>query len=100
LSSDTTKGKINIDINVEIPVCYDNEIVLDLIRKEIISNLFGDNYINIPIDSVVQKFAVDLITEYKLNNGPLLEQMDSTILYSFNNEHVLEGFSLLNDERI
>ncbi|MGB4413571.1 MAG: RsiV family protein [Paludibacter sp.] len=100
LSSDTTKGKINIDINVEIPVCYDNEIVLDLIRKEIISNLFGDNYINIPIDSVVQKFAVDLITEYKLNNGPLLEQMDSTSLYSFNNEHVLEGFSLLNDEKI
>ncbi len=100
LSSDTTKGKINIDINVEIPVCYDNKIVLNSIRKEIISNLFGDNYINISIDSVVKKFAADLITEYKLNNVPLLEQMDSTSLYSFNNEHVLEGFSLLNDERI
>ncbi|MCE5331836.1 MAG: RsiV family protein [Bacteroidales bacterium] len=100
LSSDTTKGKINIDINVEIPVCYDNKIVLDSIRKEIISNLFGDNYINISIDLVVQKFAADLITEYKLNNAPLLEQLDSTSLYTFNNEHVLEGFSLLNDERI
>ena len=100
LTSDTTKGSINVDISVEMPVCLDNESILDSIRTKIIIDLFGDNYVKIPVDSVVKKFASDLITEYKLNNEPLLEQLDSSSLYTFNNEHNLEGFSLLNDGKI
>ncbi len=97
LSNDTTKGSIKIDISVEMPVCLDNEKVLDSIRTEIIRNLFGDGYLRISPDSVVRKFAADLVTEYKLSNEQLLDQTDSTSFYSFNNEHILEGFSLLND---
>lgn len=100
LSADTTKGAMNIDINVAIPVGYDNEAILDSIRKEIFINLFGNEYVSVDFDSVVTKFTADIITEYKLNNEPLLQKLDSTSLYSFNNEHVLEGFSLLNDEKI
>lgn len=100
LSSDTTKGAMNIDINVEIPVGYDNEVILDSIRKEIFINLFGNEYVKVDFDSVVQKFTADIINEYKLNNEPILHELDSNSLYSFNNEHTLEGFSLLNDERI
>lgn len=100
LAADTTKGSINVDISVEMPVCLDDESILDSIRTKIITELFGQNYIKIPYDSVVKKFGNDLITEYKLNNTPLLEQLDSSSLYTFNNEHTLEGFSLINDGRI
>jgi len=100
LAADTTKGSINVDISVEMPVCLDDESILDSIRTKIITELFGANYIKIPYDSVVKKFGMDLITEYRLNNTALLEQLDSTSLYSFNNEHTLEGFSLINDGKI
>lgn len=100
LSSDTTKGALRIDISVEIPVCYDDSAVLHAIRNEIISNLFGPEYIKFPVDSVVGQFTKDLIFDYKDTNQALLEQLDSTSLYTFDNEHTLEGFSLLSDERI
>lgn len=100
LSSDTTKGALRIDISVEIPVCYDDSAVLHAIRNEIISNLFGPEYIKFPVDSVVKQFTKDLIFDYKDTNQALLEQLDSTSLYTFDNEHTLEGFSLLSDERI
>jgi len=100
LSSDTTKGALRIDISVEIPVCYDDSAVLHAIRNEIISNLFGPEYIKFPVDSVVRQFTKDLIFDYKDTNQALLEQLDSTSLYTFDNEHTLEGFSLLSDERI
>jgi hypothetical protein len=41
-----------------------------------------------------------LKTEYKLTNEPILNEMDEKSLYSFNNEHILDGFSLLSDEHI
>lgn len=100
LSQDTTKGSLYVDISVEIPVCYDKEIILDSIRSEIIRNLFGNSYVNVANNIVLEKFSADLAKEYKQTNSSILEQMDSTTLYSFNNEHILEGFSLLNDKNI
>ena len=100
LDADTSKGSLNVDISVEIPVCFDNEAILDSVRNEIIRNLFGNSYVQQPNNLVVTKFMSDLSKEYKQTNGSILEQMDSTTLYSFNNEHILEGFSLLNDKNI
>ncbi len=100
LAEDTTKGSLNVDISVEIPVCFDNEAILDSVRNEIIRNLFGNSYVLQPNNLIVGKFSSDLSKEYKQTNSSILEQMDSTTLYSFNNEHVLEGFSLLNDKNI
>lgn len=100
LAPDTAKGALNIEITVELPVCYDNQTILDSIRNTIVSNLFGYKYISYSNDSIVSLFVKDLTLEYKQANEPMLEQLDSTALYSFNNEHILEGFSLLNDEHI
>lgn len=100
LSSDTSQGAITINASIEIPVCYDNEIVLDSIRNTVISHLFSPYYINFPNDSVLSYFVDDLITDYKINNTAMLTELDSFVLYSFSNEHYLEGFSLLNDENI
>lgn len=100
LAADTSKGALSIELNVEIPVCFDDDKVLDSIRNNIISNLFGLEYISFDNDSLVQQFTADLKTEYKLTNEPILTEMDEKSLYSFNNEHILDGFSLLSDEHI
>lgn len=101
LAKDTTKGALNVDISVEIPVCFDNEAILDSVRNEVIRNLFGNSYVSLPNKLIVERFSADLSKEYKQTNSSILEQMDdSTTLYSFNNEHILEGFSLLNDKNI
>jgi hypothetical protein len=100
LAADTSKGSLNLELNVEIPVCFDNKSILDTIRNTIISNLFGIEYIKYANDSIIQQFASDLKKEYKLTNEPILNEMDEKSLYSFNNEHILDGFSLLNDENI
>jgi len=100
LSNDTAKGALNVDIEVEIPIAFTNKVVLKLIRSNIILNLFGEEYISHSNDSIVQLFTKDLVTDYKENNEPLLSQMDSANVYSFNNEHVVSGFSLLSDKKI
>jgi hypothetical protein len=100
LCNDTTKGAININTNIEIPVCYHNETVLDSIRNTIISQLFSPDYISYSNDSVLGFFVNDLVTDYKLNNTAMLNELDSFALYSFSNEHFLDGFSLLSDENI
>lgn len=100
LATDTSKGSLNIEITVQLPVCLDNKDALDSIRNTIVSNLFGVEYVKFHNDSLLKQFKSDLINEYKLTNEPILNEMDEGSLYSFNNEHVLDGFSLLNDENI
>jgi hypothetical protein len=100
LSNDTSKGALSVDIEVEIPVAFVNKDVLKSIRTNIISNLFGNDYISLTNDSLVMQFTNDLVIDYKENNGPLLNKMDSSNIYSFNNEHVVTGFSLLSDKKI
>ena len=100
LSNDTAKGALSIDIEVEIPLAFTNKDVLKSIRGNIITNLFGNEYITHSNDSLVQLFAKNLFADYKENNEPLLTVMDSANRYSFNNEHVVSGFSLLSDKKI
>ena len=100
LTKDTTKGWLNVDIEVEIPTQFSDSNVLKSIRATIISNLFGDEYISQPNDSLVPFFAKELLTDYRENNEPLINELDSTSHYSFNNEHTVSGFSLLSDKNI
>ena len=100
LTSDTTKGALNVDIHVEIPVAFADKKVLDSIRATIISNLFGDDFIAHPNDSLVLLFTNSLQADYRDNNAPLVNSLDSASKYSFNNEHTVEGFSLLSDKKI
>ena len=100
LTTDTTKGALSIDIEVEIPVAFADSNVLKTIRKTIITNLFGPEYVSHHNDSIVALFAKELMTDYKETNAPLANVKDSTNKYSFNNEHTLSGFSLLSDKKI
>jgi len=100
LSKDTTKGALSVDIEVEIPVSFANKEVLKSIRSTIITNLFGHEYTSQVNDSLVLLFTKNLYADYRENNEPLLTVMDSANRYSFNNEHVVSGFSLLSDKKI
>jgi len=100
ISSDTSKGALNVDIHVELPVAFENASILDSIRATIISNLFGKKYISQPNDSIVNLFVTDISLDYIANNEPLLDELDSVSSYSFNNDHTIEGFSLLTDKNI
>ena len=100
LTNDTSKGALSVDIQVELPVEFANKQVLDSIRSTIIYNLFGPEYITRSNDTIAHLFALELSKEYKANNAPLVTQLDSSSVYSFNNEHSVEGFSLLSDKQI
>jgi dTDP-4-dehydrorhamnose 3,5-epimerase-like enzyme len=100
LAADTTKGVLNLDIEVEIPVAFKDTTVLKSIRAIVISNLFGDDYISQSNDSLVHFFCSEVYSEYKENNESLLNVKDADNNYSFNNEHTLSGFSLLSDKKI
>ena len=100
LSTDTTLGALSVDIEVEIPVAFANKSILDSIRATIISNLFGEKYISHSNNTIVQLFTNELHNEYKIDNESLIDKLDSTSSYSFNNEHTLSGFSLLSDKKI
>ena len=100
LSKDTTKGALSVDIEVEIPVAFADKEVLKSIRTTIITNLFGEEYFTHANDSIVLLFTKDLVSDYVENNEPLLTKIDSTNRYTFDNEHVVSGFSLLSDKKI
>ncbi len=100
LSKDTAKGALSVDIEIELPVSFHDKGILDSIRATIVSNLFGKEYIQFGNDSIVSLFAHNLSNEYLENNSPLLDHLDSSSVYSFNNEHNVEGFALQSDENI
>lgn len=100
LTNDTADGALAVDVKVEIPLAFNNQTVLDSVRATIISYLFGREYVVVPNDSLALHFALLLNDEYKANNEQLVSKLDNKSTYSFNNEHTLEGFSLLNDKQI
>jgi hypothetical protein len=100
LTNDTAKGALSVDIQIELPTGFMNKQVLDSIRATIIFNLFGPEYISRANDTIPHLFALELSKEYIANNAPLVTQLDSSSVYSFNNEHKVEGFSLLSDKYI
>ncbi len=100
LTSDTLKGALSVNIEVEIPVAFMDSNVLRKVRSTIISNLFGQEYVQVTNDSLLKFFYTELQADYKQNNEPLINVMDSSNNYSFNNEHTLSGFSLLSDKKI
>lgn len=100
LSKDTTKGALNVDFHIELPVDFKDQQILDSIRTKLITSLFGKEFVAQKSDSILFVFAKSLNADYYQNNAPLVNELDSTSSYSFNNEHTLDGFALLSDKNI
>lgn len=96
--TDTAEGAINISIQMEIPRSFPDAAVLNSVRSFLITAILGDEYVQYPNDSIPFVFARDLKREYVAENLPLLEQIEQhEHFYSFQNDHIIEGFPLLND---
>ncbi|KAB2823487.1 MAG: hypothetical protein BGP01_10760 [Paludibacter sp. 47-17] len=100
LTEDTTRGALSIDITVEYPVDFSEEKILEKIQAHIITNLVGEQYINVPKDSILQQFVRELKEEYIHNNEIVVDKLDKTGRLVLNNSFTMEGFALLNDEQI
>ena len=100
LSNDTSLGALTIDINIELPVTYQDEKMLNEIRTIICNELFGNFKMMHPDDSVLYYFAKELKSEYIENNLDFAEKITEDSRMAFNSNFILEGFSLLNDEHI
>jgi len=102
LTNDTTKGKLLVELQVEIPSKFKNDTILRYIRSTVITNLFGEEYIKFSNDSVVNMFVADLKRDYVSDNLGFIQSLSGveqkrTSIY---NEHNYQGYSLLSDENI
>ena len=101
LSDDTLQGALTLSIQMELPISSISKET-DSIRSFLIAAIFGDKYVQyINSDSILVEFAAELKEEYKTDNEPLLLEIENEEhFYSFDNDYVIEGFSLLNDDKI
>ncbi|GAB1415053.1 hypothetical protein MASR2M117_04590 [Paludibacter sp.] len=98
--NDTTLGAISINLNIELPTTYIKKDVLANIKTILKAELFGELYMSTPEDSVLSHYANDLKNDYIDTNKDFAQRIKQESLMSFNNEVILEGFSLLNDSHI
>ena len=97
LAESSTQGVFTISIQMELPVGY----VEDSIRSFLVTAIFGEKYVQYANTLIPQLYATELEQDYKDCNEPLFSEIeDEEHFYSFNNDHVMEGFSLLNDGKI
>jgi hypothetical protein len=99
-AEDTTLGSLSIDLNIDLPVAYHNENILDNIKTILRTELFGDVFLSFPQDSLLNYYAIELSREYIDNNADFARKISDESHLAFNNSVVLEGFALLNDENI
>lgn len=97
---DTTLGSLSIDLNIDLPVAYHNENILNNIKTILRTELFGDVFLSFPQDSLLNYYAIELSREYIDNNADFARKISDESRLAFNNSVVLEGFALLNDENI
>jgi len=104
LSNDTAKGSFSISVSVDLPVCFHNKAILDSILKTLNRNLFGNEFAEMSVDTVVNVFAVNMIDDYLRTNKPILAEMEADTVSGFMgglfNSFEIEGFSLLNNKKI
>ena len=100
LSNDTSKGSFTVFVNAELPICFHDKAILNSIYTNLNSQLFGEEFAEMSVDSVVNAFANDKIAEYMRVNQPLIADMPTDIDSGLFNFLEIEGFSLLNNQKI
>lgn len=100
--SDTARGQLNVKVELEFPATFSSSSVLDSIHNILVINMFGNEYINIPFDSIPQIYAAAVIADYKKTSLSDLQEFEQKVpsfsLGTFH--HYTEGFPLMNDGRI
>lgn len=101
LTPDTLKGVLSVNMQVELPEKYKNTNILEIIKSDIVEKIFGSEYIQYSSEDILPRFANDMNNDYRANNLPFIKDESSEeIGYAYNNDYILETFSLLNDKHI
>lgn len=100
LTADSTDGVLTIDFNIAYPIKFKDIKVLNSIKTAINAELFGKKISKLDNEDLINQFVIELINDYKENNVPLVDKLDDNSLYSFNNDHIVESYPLLSDDKI
>lgn len=93
LSADKTDS-LYVNLDIEFPV-NTNDTAISHIQRTLEEQLFGPDYIDVPMEEAIILYYKELETEYKLNNEPLMAQIeeerkiDATYGMNLNYEHLL-----------
>lgn len=100
LTADTTRGALTIDINIDRPITYSDAGVLNKIKTQVYTQLFGVLSNQVEADSLLNAFVKELKSEYVNNNAEFVDKLSKDNRLVFDNSFILEGFALLNDKHI
>ncbi len=101
LTQDTVRGVLNISMKVELPKKYKDLNTLRTIRDNIVEKTFGTEYVRYSNNDLLPAFAKDMYEEYRESNLPFMKEDDTEEPgFTYNNDYILETFSLLNDKHI
>ena len=87
------KDSMRLMVSVDYPTQIEsvNETALHNIRTSLVKHSFGENYCSYGLmDTIIEHFRQDVISEYRRDNLPLYEQVDEEeFAINLNNEHLL-----------
>lgn len=95
---------MTIDFDIDFPMSYPDEDALKSIQQHLLSSLFEENYSEMSINDAMVQYKNELATEYRLNNEPILPELEenaSETMYSLlHNEHILKGYAMYESNKI
>jgi hypothetical protein len=100
LNGDSTKGVFKIDMNVELPTRYRNEKILNNIKCNLLTILFGGEYVDVPEDTILELFAIELGVDYMNNNIAALRRLSDKSSYKFDAYFSYKGETLPSNRNI
>lgn len=100
-NTDTALGALIVNIDMEIPNQYFNDEILSNIRKQIVSKVFGEQYVTLPIDTIVPNYVAKLYENYLQDYDKEFQlQVKNSGGPSMTNEIKNEGISMFSDDKI
>lgn len=102
LTSDSTLGSLELNIEVELPEKFHNKEVLRNVQQQLVGKIFGEIYNSFPIESVLPKYAAMMRSEYIRVNDPYIEQLKDTpgATSVFQNQIMIQGVAMYADTRL
>lgn len=95
---------LTIDFDIDFPVEGRDENALKSIQETLLGSLFDKDYAEMPIEDAMSHYKNDLSTEYRLNNEPILPELEenaSETMYSLlHNEHILKGYVMYDNDKV
>jgi hypothetical protein len=100
LDGDSAKGIFKIDMSIELPVKYKNKKTLSNIKHHLLAILFGEEYIDVPEDTILELFAIELGIDYVNNNTVAARQLSDESSYKFDAHFSYKGETLPSNKNI